>query len=118
MFITGKHGPGVDGDATVSCLSLGNGWFVPAGVGTDAQFHPHLTPERPGAVATGSRAPGALHDAGGPLVCRHDGPAADALPAPPRADGPVGSGTPPRRRRDTMIMRITRGKVHLGTWSA
>src|SRR5215813_7900379 len=91
MFITGKQGPGVDGDATVSCLPLGKGWFVPAGVGTEARLHRHCTPARPGAVATGSRAPGALRDAGGPCACTYDGPAADTLPAPPRAHGPGGS---------------------------
>jgi hypothetical protein len=36
MFIAGQRSPGVDEDDTVSCLPLENGWFVPAGVGTDA----------------------------------------------------------------------------------
>src|SRR5262245_13483631 len=29
---------------------------------------------------------------------------------------PYGLGLPPRRRSDTMIMRITRGQLHPGTW--
>src|SRR5262245_13483630 len=72
MFITGKHGPGVDGDATVSCLPLG--MVCACGRrGTDARLHRHFTPVRPWAVATGSRAPGALRDAGGPCACKYDG---------------------------------------------
>ena len=35
--LQGRHGPGIDGDGTGSCLALGNEWSVPAGVGTGAR---------------------------------------------------------------------------------
>src|SRR5262245_23362976 len=101
-------GLGVDRDGAGRGLALRNAWSVPTGVGAgdhQALLVPPQGHGRRGGLVAGWHG----HDHGATGPSRTGGRALASRPLVPHSSAHTG-------RRDTMIMRITRCKLHRGTW--